>query len=145
LATAPPDCAAAQLQTTVRTNDSTYYEGDTVTVTVSVTNNGPTCRIQKRYLYFDYTMRIVDAAGQAVWGPPGPHNPGAAPIDEPIDLASSASYAVKTYEWDERRCDDSCMSQGPSGGRAAPGHYRATSGSMPSPEPEAQSDPIELR
>jgi hypothetical protein len=142
---APPDCTTDQLRTVVTTNDTVYGDGDVVTVTVAVTNTGATCRIQWPYNGFDTSMRILDDAGNEVWGPPGPPRNGMMLRPEPIDLAPGESYTVKTYEWDERACNESCMGSGPPGARVPPGRYRATSGTMPTPASPTTSERFEVR
>ncbi len=67
----PPDCTASQTTVTATTDRSSYAPGDTVQVTVTIRNDGPTCENAPRTAVLNACphFRVVDSSERVVYQP----------------------------------------------------------------------------
>jgi hypothetical protein len=129
--TAPgsPACAPGDLRTETLADAPTYPSGQTVTITVKVTNvSRSQCQIADPYPHtFASTIQITAADGTTVWDP-GASVAGIFAIPVPKVLPPGGSYLWTTAQWDQKTCTAPACKAGPTtnqGPPVPPGKYTA--------------------
>lgn len=120
-------CGAGDLQTVTATDRAVYTPGETVTVTVTVTNvaNRP-CRLDQSAPATAGSPIIIRRDTGVIWQP-APAQSGAV-VNSPRLLAPKSSYQWATIGWNQTQCVAPCSS---GGAPVPPGSYLAVADNPP--------------
>lgn len=108
-----PDCTASQITVGATTDRSDYAPGDTVHVTVTIRNDGPTCENAPRTAVLNACphFRVIDSSGKVVYQPtifcPVPLTLGQVPAG--YHVSASFTWPASTRSCASSTCvTDSC-------------------------------------
>ena len=100
----PPACVGSQVSLTATTDKWTYAAGDTVTVTVTLRNNGSTCENTSAVDLIDSCLEfeVFDASGKVIYRPP-------LVCPQPLTIApvGAGYHRSVTFTWPEPPCGSS--------------------------------------